>query len=131
METSRDYIIYERYAKPQKEIRLCVPASMHPHTHRHAQAHIWQTCTLCVCHPANCAVKPSLSRERKRARKDLNLGNVNKPVAGREKLKQLITPGKSHCRIYIKNSILEKLFERPLRGRNHKNSFLLACGLDV
>lgn len=126
-----DCITYESYAKPWKEIRLCVRASVHAHAHGHANTHVWQPCTFCVRHSANCAAKPSLRRERKRTRKDLNQDNVNKPVAGREKLKQLIAPGKSHCRISIKNSILEKLFERPLRGRNHKNSFLLACGLNV
>ena len=78
----------------------CVHAHTHAHTHTHT--HAWQTYIFSVYHSADCAVKPSLSKERKREREDLNQDNINKPVAGREKPKQVITPGKSHCRIYIK-----------------------------
>jgi len=61
--------------------------------------------SLEACHLADCAGKPSLSKEGKGKRKDLSQDNINKPVAGREKPKQLIRPGKSHCRIYIKKRI--------------------------
>lgn len=76
---------------------VCTRTLAHTHTH----THVWQTCISSVCHLVDCAVKPSLSKEGKGKRKDLNQDNINKPVAGREKPKQLITPGRSHCRIYI------------------------------
>lgn len=69
----------------------------HVHTHMHmdmltnmhkymdTHTAIWKTSTLGVCHLANCAVKPSVSEERKGMRKDLNQDHINKPVAGREK----------------------------------------------
>jgi hypothetical protein len=62
-------------------------------------------------------------KRREEERKDLNQDNINKPVAGREKPKQLITPGRTLQNLY-KNSISEKLFERPQRGRNHEKLLL-------
>lgn len=60
---------------------------MHMDMHKYMDTHtdIWQTSTLGVCHSADCAMKPSLSKERKGMRKDLNQDHINKPVAGREK----------------------------------------------
>lgn len=64
------------------------------------------------------------SKEGKGKRKDLNQDSINKPVAGRKTQTSNNTRGKSLLNLY-KNSISEKSFERPWRGRNHTHTHTL------
>ena len=58
-----------------------------------------------VCMPLGPSCCETQPWQRK---KDLTQDNINKPVAGTEKPKQLIRPGDSHCRIYIKKQYTRK-----------------------
>lgn len=81
----------------------CVPpARTHMSTLTYSHAHTSGRCATYRYANRQIALVPSLIKERKRERKDINEGNINNPMAGSEKNLVTIIPGESRCRIDIK-----------------------------